>query len=499
MKKYLCVYPGFNAEIFETLMQHDRLSSGVPGLDEVLHGGLIPQQAYLVRGGPGVGKTTLGLKFLAAGVAQGEQALFIVLGEAEEQVRANGDRLGFDTQAITFLDLSPSSDFFTEVETYDIFSPAEVEREPTTQKIVERVNQLQPKRVFIDAMTQFRYLATDVFQFRKQVLSFLRFLLEQGATVLFASESSPTMPDDDLQFMSDGVIDLQQADGSRSLTVIKFRGSDFRSGAHTFRLRNTGMEVFPRLQPDAYERDFQMEAIPSGLPELDALLNGGIERGTVTIFTGPTGVGKTTIGVQFIKAAAERGERSVLYAFEEQVNMVLHRAEAISIPVQDMVQRETLSIVSVEPLQFSPDEFANLVRQEVEQRQARIIMLDSVAGYRLSVRGADLVSHLHALCKYLQNVGVTVILINETEGITGDFRATEIGISYLADNIVFLRYLEIQGEMRKAIGVLKKRLSDFERTLRELDITPDGIRVGPPLSQLRGILRGVPEQVNQCD
>ncbi|MBD2001127.1 AAA family ATPase [Leptolyngbya sp. FACHB-541] len=481
-------------------MQHDRLSTGVPGLDEILYGGLIPQQAYLVRGGPGVGKTTLGLEFLSAGVAQGENSLFIVLGEAESQVRTNGNRLGFNTEAITFLDLSPSSDFFTEVETYDIFSPAEVEREPTTQKIVEQVKQLQPKRVFIDAMTQFRYLATDVFQFRKQVLSFLRFLLEQGATVLFASESSPTMPDDDLQFMSDGVIELQQTNGTRCLMVVKFRGSGFRAGAHTFRLLATGMEVFPRLQPEAYERDFKMEAIPSGVPELDALLDGGIERGTVTIFTGPTGVGKTTIGVQFIKAAAERGERSVLYAFEEQVSMVLHRAEAISIPVRGMVQRETLSIVAVEPLQFSPDEFANLVRQEVEQKQARIVMLDSIAGYRLSVRGADLVSHLHALCKYLQNVGVTVILINETEGITGDFRATEIGISYLADNIVFLRYLEMQGEMRKAIGVLKKRLSNFERTLRELDITSDGIQVGQPLSQLRGILRGEPEQVNnQCD
>jgi len=481
-------------------MQHDRLSSGVPGLDEILHGGLIPQQTYLVRGGPGAGKTTLGLEFLVAGVNQGEQALFIVLGEAEEQVRANGDRLGFDTQAITFLDLSPSSDFFTEVETYDIFSPAEVEREPTTQRIVEQVKQLRPQRVFIDAMTQFRYLATDGFQFRKQVLSFLRFLLEQGATVLFASESSPTMPDDDLQFMSDGVIDLQQTKGTRCLTVVKFRGSDFRAGTHTFRLLSTGMEVFPRLQPEVYERDFKMEAIPSGVAELDALLHGGLERGTVTILTGPTGVGKTTIGVQFMKAAAERGERSVLYAFEEQVNMVLHRAEAINIPVRDMVQCGTLSVVSVEPLQFSPDEFANLVRQEVEKNQARIIMIDSIAGYRLSVRGADLVSHLHALCKYLQNVGVTVILINETEGITGDFRATEIGISYLADNIVFLRYLEMQGEMRKAIGVLKKRLSDFERTLRELNITPEGIQVGQPLSQLRGILRGVPEQIsNRCD
>jgi circadian clock protein KaiC len=400
---------------------------------------------------------------------------------------------------VTFVDLSPSSEFFTEVETYDIFSPAEVEREPITQRIVEQVHQLRPQRVFIDAMTQFRYLASDQFQFRKQVLSFLRFLLEQGATVLFASETSQSNPDDDLQFMSDGVINLHHEQGDRSVSVTKFRGSGFQAGSHTLRLLNTGMQVFPQLKPEQYEQDFVAEPISSGLRELDDLLHGGIERGTITVLTGPTGVGKTTLGIQFVKTAALRGERSVVYTFEEQVGTLLQRAASINTPVHAMVQQGTLSVVPVEPLHFSPDEFANLVRQEVEQRQVRIVMIDSIAGYQLSVRGSNLISHLHALCKYLQNVGVTVILVNETETITGNFRATEIGISYLADTIVFLRYLEIRGEMRKAIGVLKKRLSDFERMLRELDITSDGLKVGQPLSQLRGVLSGIPDWIDLSD
>lgn len=480
-------------------MQHDRLSTGISGLDKVLEGGLIPKRAYLVRGGPGAGKTTLGIQFLAAGAAYNESTLFISLGEAEDQVRSNADRQGFNTEGITFLDLSPGSSFFTEVETYDIFSPAEVEREPMTQSIVEQVQQLQPQRVFIDAMTQFRYLSSDVFQFRKQVLSFLRFLLEQGATVLFASESSETNPDDDLQFMSDGVIDLRYGKGDRSLTVIKFRGSHFQSGSRTLRLLDTGMAVFPRLQPERYERDFVLEAVSSGVSELDAMLHGGIERGTVTVLTGPTGVGKTSLGIQFVKAAAERGERSVLYTFEEQVNTLIQRAELIGTPVQEMIRRGSLSIVPIESLLLSPDEFANLVRQEVEQQQVRLVIIDSIAGYKLSVRGTDLVMHLHALCKYLQNVGMTTILVKETEGITGDFRATEIGISYLADNILFMRYLEMCGEMRKAIGVLKKRLSNFERTLRELDITSEGIKVGQPLTELRSVLSGIPEWTDNRD
>jgi circadian clock protein KaiC len=479
-------------------MLQDRLSTGIPGLDEVLHTGLLSGRAYLVRGGPGTGKTTLGLHFLADGIAKGEQVLYITLGEPAEHIHTNAEKLGFNSQGITFLDLSPSSEFFTEVQTYDIFSPAEVEREPTTQKIIEQVETLKPQRVFLDTLTQFRYLAADPFQFRKQVLSFMRFLLEQDATVLFTSEGSKAAPDDDLQFMSDGVIHLNSdtADG-RTLSVTKFRGSDFRRGFHSMRLTNKGMEVYPRLQPEVYKREFVTKAMPSGVPELDELLHGGIESGTITILTGSTGVGKTTLGLQFMKEAAERGERSVVYAFEEHEETMLHRAESVNIPVRAMRDRGTLAVVRVEPLHFSPDEFANLVRQEVEEKKARIVMIDGVTGYRLCLRGEDLISHLHALCKYLQNMGVTVLLINEVEYITGDFRATDVGISYLADNIVFLRYLELQGEIRKAIGVLKKRLSDFEKTLREIEITRYGIKVGKPLTGLRGILSGTPEWVNK--
>ena len=190
-----------------------RISTGVTGLDEILYGGLIQKRAYLLRGGSGCGKTTLGLHFLTKGTAQGERSLFITLGEPEAELRANANALGFDLTQVHFLDLSPNAAFFTEMQTYDIFSPAEVEREPVTRQIQEQIEHLKPQRVFLDAMTQFRYLATDAFQFRKQVLSFLRFLVEQGATVLYTSEGSSSAPDDDLQFMSDGVIHLHFSAG----------------------------------------------------------------------------------------------------------------------------------------------------------------------------------------------------------------------------------------------------------------------------------------------
>jgi circadian clock protein KaiC len=327
-------------------------------------------------------------------------------------------------------------------------------------------------------------------------LSFLRYLVEQGATVLFTSEAGREAPDDDLQFMADGVIHLDFSAEGRTLGVSKFRGSDFRSGLHAMKLTATGVEVFPRLLPDNYQQEFVPEPLPSGVPELDELLHGGLERGTISIISGPTGVGKTTLGLQFMKEAAGRGERSVVYTFEERIDTLLSRAESVHIPVHAMIKRGTLSVVQVEPLQWTPDEFARQVRQEVEEHGTRIVMLDSTSGYRLSLRSGELVGHLHALCKYLQNMGVAVLLISEIEAITGEFRATETGISYLADNILFLRYLEVQGELRRAIGVLKKRLSSFERTLREIEISCYGIKVGKPLTELRGILRGTPEWID---
>lgn len=474
-----------------------RISTGIAGLDEILEGGLIPNRAYLVRGGPGSGKTTLGLHFLSAGAARGEKALYISLEEPVDHIKMNAEARGFDLKGITFLDLSPTSEFFKDVQTYDIFSPAEVEREPITAKITEQIEKVQPRLVFLDPMTQFRYLATDVFQFRRQVLSFLRYLVERGATILFSSEASAEAPDDDLQFMGDGIISLDNQAGERTIGVDKFRGSDFRSGRHGVKMGAAGILVYPRLMPIATGKDFLGETISSGVPEIDEMLGGGIERGTVTIISGPGGVGKTTLGLQFMKEAAGRGERSVLYSFEEEVEIMTRRAQSVNIPARVMIEKGTLTLKKIEPLQYTPDEFSSLVRQDVDEQGTRVVMIDSAAGFRLSLHGGDVQSRLHALCKYLQNRGVAVFLITETSGIVGDFSITDLNISYLADNILFLRYLEIRGEMQKAIGVLKKRLSNFERTLRQYDITRYGIKVGRPLTELRGILTGTPEWIRE--
>ena len=474
-----------------------RLSTGIAGLDEALHGGLLPQRSYLVRGTAGTGKTTLGLHFLTAGAGNGEKSLLITLGTPESRIRLDAESVGFDLTGIPIIDLTPSPDFFANAKTYDIFSPADVEREPITQKIIEQIEKQKPQRVFVDAITQFRYLAGDPQQFHRQVLAFLRYLTDQQATVLLTSEYSEATPDADLQFHCDGIINMANTEHGRTLTVSKYRGSGFQEGRSAMRISERGLLVYPRLFPEAHHRDFTPELLSCGIAGLDEMMHGGMERGTVTLITGPSGVGKTTLAMHFVNQAAKRGEHSVAYVLEEPLSTLTKRCESLNVPVGAMIQQGALSLMQVSPNRYMPEEFVGIVRQEVEKRKARIVVIDSLTGYRKFMRGDDLLTDMHTLCHYLQNMGVAVFLTNEVQQIAGGFQASEHEISYVAGNILYLRYLERRNEagaleVGRCIGVLKKRLSDFEKTARDFQITGAGIQGGEPIIGLRGILSSMP-------
>ncbi|MEX1080938.1 MAG: ATPase domain-containing protein [Halofilum sp. (in: g-proteobacteria)] len=456
--------------------------------------GLIAGRTYLVLGGPGVGKTTLGVQFLLDDDA--DPSVLITLGEGAEQLRDNAVRLGRSLDAISILDLSPADDEPPTDRTYNLLESWEAESDSIHDQIIEYVRERRPSRILIDSLSQLRYLTPNTFQFRKQVLSLARYLTAAGSTLLIsAEEGTAGGSDDDLQFMSDGVIHLTRGDSGLTCAVTKMRGSSFAAGAHHYRLDGRGMTVYPRLIPGEHGQSFTHESIGSGVPKLDRLVDGGIDRGTVTLVSGPTGVGKTTLAAHFMKEAAGRGERSAIYCFDEVRSTFMHRCESVGLPVHEMVDNGSLSFIAVEALHYDADQFAFMVREEVETMGARIVMIDSLAGYRQSVRGDDLVSRVHALCRYLVNMGVTVLLINEVRVIAGDeFRVSEDRVSYLADTILILRYAEIEGELRKTIGVLKKRTGEFERSLREFSITGSGVALGRPLTEYLGLLRGVPQR-----
>lgn len=479
----------------ESAETSSRMSTGVDGVDEILGGGYLPDSATLVRGPPGSGKSIFSLHFLAAGLASGESGLYINLGEPEDYIRKTAGSFGFDIESLDFLNLSPSGEEFQGDETYTLFRSGEVETPSLVEAIRSEVETMQPDRVVVDPVTEFRYLTPDEHQFRSQILGLVEFLKNEGSTVLLTSQAAESMPDDDLQFLVDAVVNVDVNAERRTVEVTKFRGSSVQRGRHTLEISSDGIRVWPTLDPNAFERATEPGKLSSGVPELDALLSGGLATGTINFMSGPTGVGKTTTGLQFIKEAAGRGHRSVLYSFEEDEHTLFERAEAVNIPLREMIENGMLGLEIIGPGELSIDELNRQIRTEVEDEGAELVMIDGTSGFKQSLRGlgSEPMQDLVKIGRYLRNMGVTGLVTNEVHSITGEFRATEEGMSYLADSIIVLRHVEYEGRLRKVIGVLKMRTSDYEDQLRELEITEHGLRVGEPLSELRGILTGTPE------
>lgn len=472
-------------------MEHNRVSTGIVGLDEVMRGGLIEGLSYLVRGGPGTGKTQIGLHFLSDGARAGERVLFLSLEHTRELFETAFAALPFELDKIDFVSLIQQVDDPGEL--YSLFSPADVERGSHMAQLLHAIEEHEPARLFVDGFSQTRLLSPNEYQFRRQVLSFLGYCHDRGITTMYSSEAPEDLGDVDLQFMSHGIITLRlNIELGRTVEVSKSLASAYSEGRHGMTLTPAGVQVFPRLIPIEHIHTFTPRTVSSGIAELDDMLGGGITSGTVTMISGPNGVGKTTTGLEFMVAAAKRGERAVLFTFEEEREMLLARAEAIQQPVRELVERGTLEIVSIEPLLLSADAFAWKVCEYVDAG-AKFVMLDSLMGYRMALKGEELPSRMHALTKYLQRMGVTVFIINEMEKIiSSDLSVTDYGVSYLADNIMLLRYVELDGELRRTMAVLKKRMSDFEKTLREFKITGEGLIVGEPLSGMSGVLTGLP-------
>ncbi len=475
-----------------------RMTTGIPGLDEILMGGLITGRSYLVAGGPGAGKTILSMQWLREVQRRGDRTLYITLTEPANEIARNMKAFDWGLEGIELRDFTPSGDMPNGE--YQIFPPSEVEQIPVWRQIYQAVNETHPQCVVIDSVTQLRYLSTDEYQFRKMILGLVGFLNRSGCTSFLTFESSELERETAVKLAVDGSIRLRseispsRVIALRTVQVEKFRGSDFISGLHPFRFKDDGIHIYPHRIEAIGGIEPALRQLSSGIEALDALLGGGLESNTSTIITGPSGVGKTTLGTEFLRTAVARGERAVLFAFEEPREFLLMRARALNAPLDPLIENGSLSIVRLNPMQQYPDEFLSLVRSAVEQDGRTLVMIDSLRGYQLEMEqyGSTL-AHIHNLVHYLYGKGVTSLLINEVEAITGDVRATELGISHLADNIILMRYAESQGRVVKVIACLKKRLGGFQTELREYMITAQGLAVGEKLDRLHGILTGVPE------
>lgn len=484
-----------------------RISSGIAGLDGVLRGGFAPYRLYLVEGAPGSGKTTLALQFLLDGVRRGERGLYVTLSETTEELEAVAQSHGWSLAGIALFELANAEETLGVTRDQSVLHPWEIELGGTIRLIQEQVEATSPTRVIFDSLSELRLLAQDPLRYRRQVLALKQYFAGRKITVMLLDDLSgeTSTRDAHLHSLCHGVVTLDRVTPEfgtalRRIEVQKLRGIDFVAGFHDMRIRRGGIEVFPRLIAAEHHTPFQGDPLPSGVPELDALLAGGPLRGTCTLITGPAGSGKTTISLQYVHAACERGEACAILQFDERVGTLMVRAKSMGMELDRHVANGQLLLQQVDPAQMSPGELASRIREAVEQKNCRVIVIDSIDGYLAAMpRTQQMVLQLHELLSYLSHQGVATLVIHPQSGLVGTMSSGTLNISYIADAVVLTRFFEAEGRIRKAISVIKNRGGGHEDSIRELRIDGHGLRVGAPLAEFRGVMTGTPVYVGSRD
>jgi len=478
----------------------ERAATGIPGLDEILGGGLPTNRTYLIQGEPGAGKTTLGMQFLLEGARRGERGVYVALSESEEEIRDIAVSHGWDLEGIAIVELHASEENLEADSQYTFFHPSEIELSDTARTILEEVERVEPKRIVFDSLSEMRLLARDSLRYRRQLLSLKKYFAEIGCTVLLldvhTSQRSAPRDEFKLETLAHGFLQLEQVtpeygEQRRRLKVGKLRGLSYQEGYHDFRIVRGGLEVYPRLVAGEYAGRDEPEPLSSGLEALDRLTGSGLDRGGTTMFLGPAGVGKSTLAALFLRSALEAGERAAVFLFDEGVRNWRRRTKGLGLDFAPHLDSGALALRQVEPAALSPGEFADIVRRTVDEDGVTVVLLDSMNGYRYAMPEEDFLTlHLHELFAYLNQQGVVTLVVVAQHGFLGDAVEQPLHISYLADSVILLRYFEAFGQVRKAVSMIKKRMGDHERAIRELLLEPGRVDVGEELRDFLGILSG---------
>jgi circadian clock protein KaiC len=474
-----------------------KLATGVPGLDDVLSGGLPQNCMYLIEGNPGVGKTTLALQFLMEGRERGETGLYVTLSETKLELEAVARSHHWNIEGISVVELSAVERVLGGRGTTTLFHSAEVELTQLSKLLMAETERIRPTRVALDSLSEMRLLAQSPVRYRREILGLKQRFAEIGCTVLLLDDRTSAGSDVQVHSIVHGAISLDAAPLKygifrRTLATTKMRGVRFREGNHDYVIATGGLRVFPRLIAAEHHTPFRKTLAKSGNAELDSLLGGGLHYGTSNLLIGPAGSGKSTIASMFAHAAATRGERVDYYVFDETTATLCERAADLQLDLAPSLQSGRLRIEQMDPAQISPGELAFRIRQSVENEGTRVVVLDSLNGYVTAMPHEEFLHlHLHELLSYLNQQGVMTVMVLAQHGLIGSM-GTPIDVSYLADSVIITRFFEALGLIRKAISIIKKRSGPHEGAVRELKMAAGGVHVGPPLEDFQGVLTGVP-------
>jgi len=474
----------------------ERTPTGVPGIDNILGGGLPTGQLFLIDGSPGVGKTTLALQFLLEGVRHKERCLYVTLSETTSELENVADSHGWSLEGIEVVELSQVESHFSFKAQNTLFQPAEVELTSLSKLLVDTFDRIAPVRMVLDSLSEVRLMAQNPLRYRRQILAFKQHFSKANCTVVMLDDRSATSPDNQVQSIVHGMITLQTVPlkfgiNRRFLSVPKMRGSTFREGNHDYVIKAGGLTVFPRLMAVEKQNAFKKETFRSGNAELDKLAGGGLDTGTGTLFMGPAGSGKSTVASMFAARAAHDGQKVLYFAFDEVPALLINRAQQIGLDFEGAVKSGMLEIRQVDPAEVAPGELADEIHQSIA-KGTRMVILDSLNGYVNAMPQEEFLHlHLHELLTFLNQHGVVTIMVLAQHGLVGPMGAP-VDVSYLADTVLLTRFFEARGSLKKALSIIKKRSGAHEDTIRELTMSPKGVAIGPPLVHFEGVMTGVP-------
>jgi len=454
----------------------EKILTGIENLDLILNGGIPVGSIVIIAGSPGTGKTVLSQQILYHNARAGHSALcFTTVSEPLTKLLKYQQEFGFFDRSL----------FETKVHYKDIGAILKEHGASETLKAIERrVEEVRPAIVVIDSFKVIHDLVESEVEIRKFAYELSVKLANWGSTTFLVGEYSPEEINRVPEFtVVDGVITLEQAseDSIRFLNILKMRGSSYIPGRHSFKITQNGITVFPRIKASPMtimEQPTSMSRDGFGIPALDELIGGGFYKGSATLVAGGPGSGKSILGLQFLLEGVRQGENGLIVSLEEYVPQIIKDAKLLGFELTDLIQSDRLHILFDSPLELDVNEHAFRMRKVIEEKAIRRVLIDSISDYESTIRDpTHYRNYLFALVTYLKNSQISSILTQEINELLGTTAITKHGTSFIVDNIILLRYVELRNELRKALLVLKVRGSNHYKGIREYVIEDGGIHL----------------------